>query len=90
MHKEPSIYTARKELMDIYDRIQCNPLVCNGKPVIKGTRIPLNILLEQIAENVSWDQILYDYPELKKEDIQACLLFASSSIEHSEIREIYA
>jgi len=76
--------------MDIYDRIEWNPLVCNGKPVIKGTRIPLSILLEQIAENVSWDQILYDFPELKKEDIQACLLFASSSIEHSEIREIHA
>ncbi len=48
------------------DRIEINPRVCNGKPVIKGTRIPISVILEQIAEGESWDNILKNYPELKK------------------------
>ncbi len=50
--------------MRIADRIEWHPEVCNGKPVIRGTRIPAGIILEQIAEGVSWEQLLYDYPEL--------------------------
>lgn len=41
----------------------------NGKPVIRGTRIPVTVILEQIAEGDSWDSILTGYPELTKEDI---------------------
>ncbi len=53
------------------ERIELNPKVCNGKPVIKGTRIPVSVILEQIAERVSWDTLLANYPELEKEDIKA-------------------
>ncbi|MCF8107706.1 MAG: DUF433 domain-containing protein, partial [Desulfohalobiaceae bacterium] len=45
-------------------RIEWDPKVCNGKPVIKGTRIPVSVTLEQIAEGTSWYQLLMDYPEL--------------------------
>jgi uncharacterized protein (DUF433 family) len=48
------------------DQIEINPRVCNGKPVIKGTRIPVSVILEQIAEGESWDNILENYPELLK------------------------
>ena len=48
------------------DRIELNPKVCNGKPVIKGTRIPVSVILEQIAEGISWDKLLASYPELEK------------------------
>ena len=68
------------------DRIEINPRVCNGKPVIKGTRIPISVILEQIAEGESWDNILENYPELKREDIKAALLFAKETIDHSEVR----
>ena len=51
------------------DRIELNPKVCNGKPVIRGTRIPVSVILEQIAQGESWDDVLKGYPELKKEDI---------------------
>ncbi len=61
--------------MKFLERIEWNPRVCNGKPVIKGTRIPLGIILEQIAEGSTWDQLLCDYPELKREDIQAAIDF---------------
>jgi len=68
------------------DRIELNPRVCNGKPVIKGTRIPVSVLLEQIAEGESWADLLGGYPELKKEDIKGALLYARESIEHAEVR----
>ncbi len=55
--------------MILMDRIELNPRVCNGRPVIKGTRIPVSVILEQIAEGESWDALLAGYPELKKEEI---------------------
>jgi uncharacterized protein (DUF433 family) len=72
------------------DRIELNPRVCNGKPVIKGTRVPVSVILEQIAQGESWDDLLKGYPELNKEDIKAALLYASASIEHTEVRAINA
>jgi len=68
------------------NRIELNPKVCNGKPVIKGTRIPVSVILEQIAQGESWDDLLKGYPELKKEDIQAALLYARASLDHTEVR----
>lgn len=76
--------------MNFFERIEWNPRVCNGKPVIKGTRIPLAMLLEQIAQGISWDELLHDYPELTKADIQATLFFARANIEHADIREVHA
>ena len=71
------------------NRIELNPRVCNGKPVIKGTRIPVSVILEQIAEGETWDALLTGYPELKKEDIQAALLYARASLDHTEIRAVH-
>ena len=68
------------------EQIEINPRVCNGKPVIKGTRIPISVILEQIAEGESWDNILENYPELKREDIKAALLYAKETIDHTEVR----
>jgi len=72
------------------DRIELNPRVCNGRPVIKGTRIPVSVILEQIAEGESWETLLDGYPELKKEDIQAALLYAKASLDHTEVKAAYA
>ncbi len=69
------------------DRIEINPKVCNGKPVIKGTRIPVSIVLECLAEGETWRSPVTGYPELTKEDIRAALLYAMNSIENTEIRE---
>jgi uncharacterized protein (DUF433 family) len=70
------------------DRIELNPRVCDGRPVIRGTRIPVSVILEQIAEGESWDAVLAGYPELKREDIQAALLYARASLDHTEIRAV--
>ena len=77
-------------MMILMDRIELNPKVCNGKPVIKGTRIPVSVILEQIAEGETWDTLLVGYPELKKKDIQAALLYARASLDHTEVREVHA
>jgi uncharacterized protein (DUF433 family) len=69
------------------DRIELNPRVCAGKPVIRGTRIPVSVIVAQLAEGESWNDILNGYPELKKDDIRAALLYASDAIEHTEFEE---
>lgn len=76
--------------MIFMDRIELNPRVCNGKPLIKGTRIPVSVILEQIAGGESWDILLAGYPELEKEDIHAALLYASAFIDHTELSSVYA
>ena len=59
------------------DRITIEPDVCNGKPVIRGTRISAQTVLEFLAAGDSVDDILEEYPDLKREDVQACLEYAS-------------
>ena len=67
------------------DRIEMNPRVCGGQPVIKNTRIPVEVILDQIAEGESWESVLRGYPELTRADIQAALRFARASVINSEI-----
>lgn len=76
--------------MKAADRIEIDPRVCNGKPVIKGTRIPVSVILEQVAAGLSWEELIAEYPELKQEDIQAALFFARDFIEHCEVRSVHA
>jgi uncharacterized protein (DUF433 family) len=72
------------------DRIEYNPKVCNGKPVVKGTRIPVSVILDQIAQGESWDDLLKGFPELEKEDIKAALLYARAAIDHTEVWAVNA
>ena len=76
--------------LNFIDRIEINPKVCNGRPVVRGTRIPISVILEQIAEGESWETILAGYPELKREDLQAVLFYARESIDHTEVMAVNA
>lgn len=67
------------------DRIEIDPRRCGGTPVIKGTRIPVAVLLDQLADGQTWQSVLEGYPELTREDIRAALIFAKASVEHTEI-----
>lgn len=67
------------------ERIEINPRVCSGQPVIKGTRISVAAVLEQLAAGESGDSILRGYPELTRADIQAVLDYARQAILHTEI-----
>jgi uncharacterized protein (DUF433 family) len=72
----------------LLERIEMDPRICNGKPVIRGTRIPVAVILEQIAEGESWEAILTGYPELTREDIHAALYYARASLDHTEFEAI--
>jgi len=67
----------RKELLD---RIVINPKVMVGKPVIKGTRIPVDTVIKLIAQGMKIEGILEDYPNLTKEDIKAALLYSAEVV----------
>ncbi|MCK4244748.1 MAG: DUF433 domain-containing protein [Candidatus Omnitrophica bacterium] len=55
------------------NRIVVNPEVMTGKPVIKGTRIPVDAVIQRIADRMGIDDIIKDYPNLKRDDIKAAL-----------------
>jgi uncharacterized protein (DUF433 family) len=70
--------TLKKEkTMSWQDRITVDPNVCHGKPCIKGTRIMVSVVLDNLAGNVPVEQILEDYPTLTREDIQAAMQYAA-------------
>lgn len=66
-------------------RITTEPGKCGGKPCIRGMRIRVTDVLELLANNVSREQILADYPDLEPEDIQACLRFAAQRANHARL-----
>ena len=59
------------------ERITSDPKVCNGKPCIKGTRIPVHMILDLLAAGENFDGIRNAYPNLTDEDIRACLSYAA-------------
>ena len=65
--------------------IESNSEVMLGKPVIKGTRLTVEIVVEKIAYGCSFDDILKEYPFVTKQDIQACLLYAAKALSREQI-----
>ena len=65
----------------LLERITLNPKVMVGKPVIKGTRLTVEYILRLLAQGASFSEILGEYEGLTEQDIQACLLFATKSLE---------
>ena len=59
------------------ERITVSPDVCNGRPVVRGTRIAVQTVLEFLAAGDSIEDVLEEYPSLSREDVQACLDYAS-------------
>jgi uncharacterized protein (DUF433 family) len=68
-------------------RIEINPRIMLGKPVIKGTRLPVGILIEKIAYGATIEDLKKDYPFLKDDDIRAALLYAAKRV---ALEETYA
>lgn len=67
--------------MSYCERIDRDPSVRGGQPVIKGTRVPLRTVLGSLAEGASIEEILDDFPTLSKEDVMAGTAFAAASAE---------
>jgi len=69
-------------------RIEVNPKILLGKPIIAGTRIPVELIVKLIAQGWKEEDILKEYPVLKKEDIRASLLYAEKVLEEEEVYPI--
>jgi uncharacterized protein (DUF433 family) len=67
------------------DRIEIDPDVMLGKPVIRGTRIPVELILRKLAEGATEADLLDGYPRLSKADIQAALSYAADALSHEKI-----
>jgi len=66
---------------EFMERIEINIRRLMGKPVIKGTRIPVSLIIELVANGLKPSEIIREYPELTLEDIKAALLYASRLVE---------
>ena len=74
-------------MVEISERIIIDPLVCNGRPIIKGTRIAVATVLEFLSAGDSIEEIIQGYPKLSRKDILACLQYATHIAKHHTIRQ---
>lgn len=75
---------------ELLKRITLNPNICFGKPTIRNMRYPVETMLDLMSAGMTTEEILEDYPDLEKEDLQACLLFASKLVKVNSINKIIA
>jgi uncharacterized protein (DUF433 family) len=67
-----------RDRIELLNRISIDPRVCVGRPVIRGTRIEVSLIIENLSEGVSEAELLAAYPQLKSEDIRAALALAAA------------
>lgn len=72
-------------MTDWTQHIESHPEILFGKPVIKNTRIPVDLILEKLAAGDTINDLLLAYPKMNRNDIAACLLFAAESIKNEVI-----
>ena len=65
--------------LDWKERISVNTNVCHGKPCIRGTRIWVSLILDLLASGSTVEEILEEYPQLRQEDIQACIAYGAET-----------
>ena len=71
---------------NLLKRITIDPEICHGKPTIRGLRYPVDSILEYLAAGDSIKDIINEFPDLDREDILACLSFASASMKLKDIQ----
>jgi uncharacterized protein (DUF433 family) len=72
------------------DYITADPAIMVGKPIIKGTRITVELIVEKLGYGETVDEILEDYPHLTREQIYACLRFAAHTVHSKRSRKLVA
>lgn len=75
-------------MVNLMSRITVNPKVMVGKPTIRGLRITVEQILKALANGVSVSDLLKDYPELEKEDVQAVLQYAAELVSEEQVFEV--
>ena len=68
-------------------RIEINPKIMMGKPVVRGTRIPVELILRKLGEGATEAELLDAYPNLTAEDLRAAMLFAADTVAHEQTAE---
>ncbi len=76
--------------LNLLERITINPEVCHGKPTVRNMRYTVSMILDLLSAGMTTDELLADYPALEKEDIQACLFYASCLSETKTLYKISA
>ncbi len=71
-------------MIGYYDRINIDPKILFGKPVFKGTRIPISIVLKMLRDGATFQNILNEYPRLTEDDIKAALDYSVFIVDHPE------
>jgi uncharacterized protein (DUF433 family) len=74
----------RRVIMNINNRIEINPKVMMGKPVIRGTRLTVELILRKLSEGAREADLMEAYPKLTREDIQAAIRYAADTLAHEE------
>ena len=69
-------------MKEVFDRITINPEQCGGRPCVRGMRIRVTDVLDLLANGMDTAQVLEELPDLKAEDVSACLRFASRRLNH--------
>lgn len=67
------------------ERIVIDPKILRGKPVIKGTRIPVYVILQLLGEGYSFEEIIKEYPDITKKDILSAIKYASKLMQFEEV-----
>jgi len=75
-------------MTDILNRITSDRRIFGGKPIIRGMRMSVEMILSLLAQGEDWDSILKDYPDLEPDDIRACLAYAHAVIANDSLDEI--
>lgn len=78
--------TAEQELLK---RITANPKIFGGKPIVRGMRISVELVLSLLAQGETAEDVLTDYPDLTREDLQACLAYAHAVIARDSLDAVH-
>ena len=74
----------------LLSRITIDPMVCHGKPTIRGLRYPVESMLEYLGGGDTFEDILAEFPDLEREDLQACIQFAAQSLKLKSLHFVAA
>ena len=69
----------------LLERITADPAIFGGKPIVRGMRISVELIVSLLMQDESWDAILDDYPDLERDDIRACLAYAHAVLAHDSL-----
>ncbi|WP_376792656.1 DUF433 domain-containing protein [Thermoflexus sp.] len=72
-------------MKDWRERIVVDPQICHGKPCVRGTRIPVSVILDNLAEGLTPEEIVAEYPPLTLEDVQAAIAYAADLVREEEL-----